>query len=65
MAALQLDALHTRQYRSVVMRAAYLSHDRPDLSSTQELARDMQKTDGTIDDQFEASRTAFEETSST
>ena len=40
----QLDALQTRQYRSVVMRAAYLSQDRPDLScSTKELARDMQK----------------------
>ena len=32
-----------RQYRSVVMRAAHLSQDRPDLSySTKELARDMQ-----------------------
>ena len=40
----QLDALETRHYRSVVMRAAYLSQDRPDLScSTKELARDMQK----------------------
>ena len=40
----QLDALQTRQYRSIVMRAAYLSQDRPDLSySTMELARDMQK----------------------
>ena len=40
----QLDSLQTRQYRSVVMRAAYLSQDRPDLSySTKELARDMQK----------------------
>ena len=40
----QLDALQTRQYRSVVMRAASLSQDRPDLSySTKELARDMQK----------------------
>ena len=40
----QLNALQTRQYRSVVMRAAYLSQDRPDLSySTKELARDMQK----------------------
>ena len=40
----QLDALQTRQYRSVVMRAAYLSQDRPDLSySTKELAREMQK----------------------
>ena len=40
----QLDALQTRKYRSVVMRAAYLSPDRPDLSySTKELARDMQK----------------------
>ena len=40
----QLDALQTRQYQSVVMRAAYLSQDRPDLSySTKELARDMQK----------------------
>ena len=40
----QLDALQTRKYRSVVMRAAYLSQDRPDLSySTKELARDMQK----------------------
>ena len=40
----QLDVWHTRQYRSVVMRAAYLSQDRPDLSySTKELARDMQK----------------------
>ena len=39
----QLDALQTRQYRSVVMRAAYLSQDRPDLSySAKELARDMQ-----------------------
>ena len=28
----QLDALQTRKYRSVVMRAAYLSQDRPDLS---------------------------------
>ena len=27
----QLDALQTRQYRSLVMRAAYLSQDRPDL----------------------------------
>ena len=41
----QLNALQTRQYRSVVMRAAYLSQDRPDLScSTKELARDMQKS---------------------
>ena len=40
----QLDALQTRQYRSVVMRAAYLSQKRLDLSySTKELARDMQK----------------------
>ena len=40
----QLDALQTRHYGSVVMRAAYLSQDRPDLSySTKELARDMQK----------------------
>ena len=40
----QLDALQMRQYRSVVMRAAYLSQDKPDLSySTKELARDMQK----------------------
>ena len=40
----QLDALLTRQYHSVVMRAACLSQDRPDLSySTKELARDMQK----------------------
>ena len=40
----QLDALQTRKYRSVVMRAAYLSQDRPGLSySTKELARDMQK----------------------
>ena len=40
----QLDALQTRQYRSVVMRAAYLSQDRPDLSySTKELARDTQE----------------------
>ena len=40
----QLNALQTRRYRSVVMRAAYLSQDRPDLScSTKELARDMQK----------------------
>ena len=40
----QLDALQTRKCRSVVMRAAYLSQDRPDLSySTKELARDMQK----------------------
>ena len=39
----QLDALQTRHYRGVVMRAAYLSQDRPDLSySTKELARDMQ-----------------------
>ena len=38
----QLDALQTKQFRSVVMRAAYSSHDRPDLSySTNELARDM------------------------
>ena len=40
----QLNALQTKQYRSVVVRAAYLSQDRPDLSySTKELARDMQK----------------------
>ena len=40
----QLDALQTRKYRSVVMRAAHLSQDRPHLSySTKELARDMQK----------------------
>ena len=44
MTSSQLDALQTRQYRSVVMRAAYLSQDRPDLSySTRKLARDMQK----------------------
>ena len=43
MTSLQFNALQTRQYRSVVMRAAYLSQDRPDLSfSTKELARDMQ-----------------------
>ena len=40
----QLNVLQTRKYRSVVMRAAYFSQDRPDLSySTKELARDMQK----------------------
>ena len=40
----QLYALQTRQYRSVVMSAAALSQDRPDLSySTKELARDMQR----------------------
>ena len=40
----QLDASQTRQYHSVVLRAAYLSQDRPALScSTKELARDMQK----------------------
>ena len=40
----QLDASQTRHYRSVVMRAAYLSQDRPDLSySAKELARDMQQ----------------------
>ena len=40
----QLDASRTRFYRSVVMRAAYLSQDRPDLSfSAKELARDMQR----------------------
>ena len=40
----QLDAVQTRHYRCVVMRAAYLSQGRPDLSySTKELARDMQK----------------------
>ena len=40
----QLDALRTRKYRSVVVRAAYLSQDRPDLSySTKELAQDMQE----------------------
>ena len=40
----QLDASQTRNYRSVVLRAAYLSQDRPDLShSKNELARDMQK----------------------
>ena len=44
MTSLQMDALQTRKYRSVVMRAAYLSQDRPDLSySTKELERDMQK----------------------
>ena len=44
MTSLQFDALQTRQDRGVVMRAAYLSQDRPDLSySTKELARDMQK----------------------
>ena len=38
-----MDVLHTRQYRSVVMRAAYLSQDRPDQTySTKELAREMQ-----------------------
>ena len=56
----QLDALQTRKYRSVLMRAAYLSQDRPDLSySTTRHA----ETDGTIDDQFETSWTVFEETS--
>ena len=40
----QLDAVQTRHYRRVVMGAAYLSQDRPDLSySTKELTRDMQK----------------------
>ena len=40
----QMDASQTRLDRSVVMRAAYLSQDRPDLSfSAEELARDMQK----------------------
>ena len=40
----QLDALQTRHYLSVVMRATYLSQDRPALSySTTELARDVQK----------------------
>ena len=44
MTSLQFDALQTRQDRGVVMRAAYLSQDRPDLSySTKELARNMQK----------------------
>ena len=41
----QLDALQTRTYRSVVMKTAYLSQDKPYLSySTKELARDMQKS---------------------
>ena len=39
----QLDALQTRQYRSVVMRAAYVSQDRPVLSYSTKEARDMQK----------------------
>ena len=40
----QLDASQTRLYRSVVMRAAYLSQDRPYLSfSAKELARDIQR----------------------
>ena len=40
----QLDASQIRFYRSMVMRAAYLSQDRLDLSfSAKELARDMQK----------------------
>ena len=40
----QLDTLQTRKYRGVVMRAAYLSQDRSDLSySTKELTRDMQE----------------------
>ena len=62
----QLDALQTRQYRSVVMRAAYLSQDRPDLTySSKELARLNAEADRTIDDQFEASRSVFEKTSKT
>ena len=40
----QLDTLQTRKYRSVVMKAAYLSQGRSDLSySTKELTQDMQK----------------------
>ena len=46
------------------MRAAFLLQDRPDVSfSTKELADRHAVTDGTINDQFEASRTVFEETS--
>jgi hypothetical protein len=38
-----LDAAQSQQYRSHVMRAAYLAQDRPDLSdTTKSLARDMQ-----------------------
>ena len=59
----QLDALQTREYRSTVMRAAYLSQDRPDLSySTKELARDMQKATEQSMTNFKASRTVFKET---
>ena len=46
MTSRQLDALQTKTYRSVVMRAAYLSQERPEpyLSYlTKELARDIQK----------------------
>ena len=48
----QLDALQTSKYRSVVMRAL-----------DEGIGTRHAETDGTIDDQFEASRTAFEETS--
>ena len=62
----QLDALRTRQYRSVVMRAAYLSQDRPDLSySTKELARDMQKPTEQSMTNLKRLWTVFEETSTT
>ena len=62
----QLDALQTRQYRSVVMRAAYLSQDRPDLSySTKELARDMQKPTEQSMTNLQRLRSYFEETSMT
>ena len=48
----RLDALQTRQYRGVVMRVAYLSQDRPDLSySTKELTRGGQTSGRTTHDE--------------
>ena len=62
----QLNALQTRQYRSAVMRAAYLSQDQARSVILDEgVGTRHAETDGTIDDQFETSRTVFEETSTT
>ena len=54
----QLDAAQTHLYCSVVMRAAYLSQDRPDLSfSAKELARKTQKpTDSSMTDHQDLGR---------
>ena len=58
----QLNALQTRQYRSVVV---FVAGQARSIILDEGIGTRHAETDGTIDDQFEASRTVFEETSTT